>query len=260
MNNKRKSSFRTLILLAFMVLTLALCGYVVKTQSTNNLKQGKKAVNNSVKKNTTNNKASNNAKTNVSSNSKANIDKKAAANNQAKKEEVKNPLVTIEMEDGAKIKVELYPKTAPNTVKNFISLVKKGFYNGLIFHRVIPGFMIQGGDPEGTGIGGPGYSIKGEFSANNFDNPLKHVRGVISMARTNEPDTAGSQFFIMVKDSPFLDGQYAAFGKVTEGMQEADKIVNAPRDGNDKPLKDEKMKKVTVDTFGINYGEPEIIK
>lgn len=169
----------------------------------------------------------------------------------------KNPIVTIEMEDGQKILVELYPKIAPNTVKNFISLVKKGFYNGLTFHRVIPDFMIQGGDPEGTGRGGPGYSIKGEFSANGFTNDLKHERGVISMARTDIPDSAGSQFFIMVKATPDLDGNYAAFGKVIKGMEEVDKIVNVQRDGNDKPLQPQKMKKVTVDTFGFNYGEPE---
>lgn len=171
----------------------------------------------------------------------------------------KDPIVTIEMEDGQKIKVELYPKTAPNTVKNFVSLVKKGFYNGLIFHRVIPGFMIQGGDPTGTGSGGPGYSIKGEFSSNGFTNNLKHERGVISMARTNQPDSAGSQFFIMVETTPSLDGDYAAFGRVVQGMEEVDKIVSVQRDANDKPLKPQKMKKVTVDTFGVNYGEPEKI-
>lgn len=185
---------------------------------------------------------------------------KAAANNASTNNNGKNPLVTIEMEDGSKIKIELYPNVAPNTVKNFISLVNQGFYDGLIFHRVIPGFMIQGGDPEGTGAGGPGYSIKGEFQANNFKNDLKHQRGVISMARTDKPDTAGSQFFIMVKDTAQLDGQYAAFGKVTEGMEEVDKIVAAPRNKQDKPQNDQKMKKVTVDTFGVNYGKPDVIK
>lgn len=168
----------------------------------------------------------------------------------------KNPIVTIVMEDGQKITVELYPSIAPNTVRNFVSLVKKGFYNGLIFHRVIPGFMIQGGDPSGDGSGGPGYSIKGEFSSNGFANDLKHTRGVISMARTSVPDSAGSQFFIMVNDTPSLDGQYAAFGKVLSGMDEVDKIVSVERDAADKPLTAQKMKKVTVDTFGVNYGDP----
>lgn len=168
----------------------------------------------------------------------------------------KDPVVTIEMADGQKITVELYPKVAPNTVRNFISLINKGFYNGLIFHRVIPGFMIQGGDPSGDGSGGPDYSIKGEFSSNGFTNDLKHTRGVISMARASMPDSAGSQFFIMAADTPSLDGDYAAFGKVLSGMDEVDKIVSAPRDGNDKPLTPQVMKKVTVDTFGVKYGDP----
>lgn len=166
-----------------------------------------------------------------------------------------NPIVTIELENEGIIKLELYPEIAPNTVNNFLSLVKKGYYDGLTFHRVIPGFMIQGGCPNGTGAGGPGYVIKGEFSNNGFDNPLKHERGVISMARTNFPDSAGSQFFIMVKDSSFLDKQYAAFGKVTEGMEEADKIVAVDTDRNDKPLTPQIMKKVTVDTFGVVYDD-----
>lgn len=166
-----------------------------------------------------------------------------------------NPIVTIELENEGVIKLELYPEIAPNTVNNFLSLVKKGYYDGLTFHRVIPGFMIQGGCPNGTGTGGPGYVIKGEFSNNGFDNPLKHERGVISMARTNFPDSAGSQFFIMVKDSPFLDKQYAAFGKVIEGMEEADKIVEADTDRNDKPLSPQVMKKITVDTFGVTYDD-----
>lgn len=168
-----------------------------------------------------------------------------------------NPVVTIEMENGKQIKVELYPEIAPNTVKNFISLANKGFYDGLTFHRVIPGFMIQGGCPEGTGMGGPGYCIKGEFSGNRFTNDLAHDRGVISMARARIPDSAGSQFFIMTEKSPHLDGQYAAFGKVTEGMEEVDRIVNSERDYRDKPNEDQKMKKVTVETFGVEYGEPE---
>lgn len=171
----------------------------------------------------------------------------------------KNPIVTIETENGSTIKIELYPEIAPNTVKNFISLVNSGYYNGLIFHRVIPGFMIQGGCPEGTGMGGPGYSIKGEFSGNGFDNPLKHDRGVISMARSARPDSAGSQFFIMVEKSPHLDGQYAAFGKVIEGMEEADRIVAVKRDYNDRPREEQRMKTVTVDTFGEDYGDVEKI-
>ncbi|NLL31391.1 MAG: peptidylprolyl isomerase [Clostridiales bacterium] len=172
---------------------------------------------------------------------------------------MKNPIVTISMEDGGVIKAELYPEVAPNTVKNFISLINKGFYDGIIFHRVIPGFMIQGGCPQGTGMGGPGYSIKGEFSRNGFKNDLKHTRGVLSMARTMIPDSAGSQFFIMVEDAPHLDGQYAAFGKVIEGIEVADKIVASKRDYNDRPYEDQKMVKVTVETFGENYEEPEII-
>ena len=172
----------------------------------------------------------------------------------------KNPVVTIAMEDGSIIKVELYPDIAPNTVRNFVNLVHSEFYNGLIFHRVIPGFMIQGGDPDGTGTGGPGYAIKGEFSANNFSNTLKHVRGVISMARSADLNAAGSQFFIMVKADSELDGQYAAFGKVTQGMETVDKIVSVEKDTNDKPKKEQKMKKVTVDTFGVTYGKVEKVK
>ena len=168
-----------------------------------------------------------------------------------------NPIVTIEMEDGGVMKAELYPDVAPNTVNNFISLVQKGYYDGLIFHRVIPGFMIQGGCPDGTGMGGPGYSIKGEFTGNGFQNDLVHARGVLSMARTMAPDSAGSQFFVMVEKAPHLDGQYAAFGKVIEGMEVADAIVSAKRDWNDKPRQPQRMKKVTVDTFGVDYPEPE---
>ncbi|MBS6348256.1 MAG: peptidylprolyl isomerase [Oscillospiraceae bacterium] len=168
-----------------------------------------------------------------------------------------NPIVTIEMEDGGVMKAELYPDVAPNTVNNFISLIQKGYYDGLTFHRVIPGFMIQGGCPDGTGMGGPGYSIKGEFTGNGFQNNLVHDRGVLSMARTMAPDSAGSQFFVMVEKAPHLDGQYAAFGKVIEGMEVADAIVNAKRDWNDKPRQPQRMKKVTVDTFGVDYPEPE---
>ena len=168
-----------------------------------------------------------------------------------------NPIVTIEMENGGVIKAELYPEVAPNTVNNFISLVRKGFYNGLTFHRVIPGFMIQGGCPDGTGMGGPGYSIKGEFTRNGFQNNLVHDRGVLSMARTMRPDSAGSQFFVMVEKAPHLDGEYAAFGKVIEGMEVADAIVHTQRDYNDKPLAAQRMRAVTVDTFGVDYPEPE---
>ena len=168
-----------------------------------------------------------------------------------------NPEAIIEMENGDVMKLELYPDIAPNTVRNFISLANKGFYDGVIFHRVIPGFMIQGGEPQGVGVGGPGYSIKGEFKANGFENNLKHTKGVISMARSMSPNSAGSQFFIMVADSPHLDGQYAAFGKVTEGIEAAEKIVAVKRNRSDKPLEDQRMKKITVDTKGIEYGEPE---
>lgn len=172
---------------------------------------------------------------------------------------MQNPIVTIDTGHETKIKIELYPDIAPNTVKNFISLVKKGFYDGVIFHRVIPGFMIQGGDPQGIGIGGPGYHIPGEFARNGFKNDLKHTRGVISMARSGHPDSAGSQFFIMVEDAPHLDGQYAAFGKVTEGMEEADRIVSVKRNRMDKPFEDQTMVKVTVETFGVDYDEPETL-
>ena len=169
---------------------------------------------------------------------------------------MKNPVVTITMVDGDQMKAELYPEIAPNTVNNFISLIKKGFYNGVIFHRVIPGFMIQGGDPQGVGMGGPGYCIKGEFSDNGFQNDLKHTKGILSMARSMDPNSAGSQFFIMVADSPHLDGQYAAFGKIIEGIEVADKIVAAKRDHNDKPFEAQRMLEVTVDTFDEEYQEP----
>lgn len=158
-----------------------------------------------------------------------------------------NPIVTIEMENGGVIRAELYPEVAPNTVRNFVSLVQKGFYNGTIFHRVIPGFMIQGGDPKGNGTGGPGYTIKGEFAANGVENPIKHVRGVISMARAQDPDSAGSQFFIMHEDAPHLDGQYAAFGHVVEGMEVVDEIASVRRDMNDRPVKPVRMAKVTIE-------------
>lgn len=168
-----------------------------------------------------------------------------------------NPIVTFEMENGDIIKAELYPEIAPNTVNNFISLINNGFYDGLIFHRVIKGFMIQGGDPEGTGMGGPGYGIKGEFASNGFKNDLAHEAGVLSMARSMMPNSAGSQFFIMHKDSPYLDGDYAAFGKVTDGMDVVDKIAESKTDRSDRPLDEVKIKKVTVDTFGEDYPEPE---
>ena len=168
-----------------------------------------------------------------------------------------NPIVTFEMENGTIMKAELYPEVAPNTVNNFISLVKKGFYDGLIFHRVIPGFMIQGGCPDGTGMGGPGYSIKGEFSQNGFKNDLKHTEGVLSMARAMDPNSAGSQFFIMHKTSPHLDGSYAAFGKLIEGMDVVNEIASVPTDYMDRPIVGCVMKKVTVDTQGVDYPEPE---
>ncbi len=168
-----------------------------------------------------------------------------------------NPIVTIEMENGSVMKAELFPQIAPNTVNNFISLIQRGYYDGIIFHRVIPGFMIQGGDPQGTGTGGPGYCIRGEFSHNGFANDLKHTKGILSMARTMVPDSAGSQFFIMHETAPHLDGEYAAFGQVTEGLDVIDAIANTDRDWNDKPLTEQKMKRVTVETFGVDYPEPE---
>ena len=168
-----------------------------------------------------------------------------------------NPIVTFTMENGDVIKAELYPDIAPISVNNFISLINKNFYDGLIFHRVIRGFMIQGGDPEGTGMGGPGYSIKGEFAANGVENNLKHTEGVLSMARSMMPNSAGSQFFIMHKNAPHLDGSYAAFGKVIEGMENVNKIAETPTDYSDRPLEDQKIKSVTVETFGVTYPEPE---
>ena len=177
-----------------------------------------------------------------------------------------NPIATITMEDGGVIKLELYPEIAPNTVKNFIHLANSGFYDGVIFHRVIEGFMIQGGDPDSRGTGGPGYRIKGEFSNNNHKNDLSHERGVISMARQGNPyfpasayNTAGSQFFIMHADSDFLDGDYAAFGKVIEGMDVVDRIATTETDGSDRPLETQTMQNVRVDTFGVDYGEPDRI-
>ena len=170
-----------------------------------------------------------------------------------------NPIVTFEMENGDIMKVELYPEIAPNTVNNFISLVQKGYYDGLIFHRVIRGFMIQGGCPEGIGTGGPGYHIKGEFTQNRFNNDLKHTEGVLSMARAMHPDSAGSQFFIMHKNSPHLDGAYAAFGKITEGMDVVNKIAAVRTDYRDRPMEKQMMKKVTVETFGVEYPEPETV-
>ena len=168
-----------------------------------------------------------------------------------------NPVVTITMDNGDVMKAELYPEIAPNTVNNFISLVKKGFYDGLIFHRVINGFMIQGGCPDGNGMGGPGYSIKGEFAQNRFKNDLKHTAGVLSMARAMHPNSAGSQFFIMHKDAPHLDGAYAAFGKITEGMDVVNRIAEEDTDYSDRPLDEQKIKSMTVETFGVDYPEPE---
>lgn len=171
--------------------------------------------------------------------------------------EKKNPIVTLEISELGDIEIELYPDVAPNTVRNFISLVEEGYYDGIIFHRVIPGFMVQGGDPTGTGTGGPGYAIKGEFLQNGFPNQLKHDRGVISMARTSAPNSAGSQFFIMVEKSPHLDGAYAGFGQVVKGMEIVDLIVQAERNSMDKPLDDQKITKATVETFGVEYPEPQ---
>lgn len=174
-----------------------------------------------------------------------------------KGENMKNPVVTITMDNGDVMKAELYPEIAPNTVNNFISLVRKGFYNGLIFHRVINGFMIQGGCPEGSGMGGPGYSIKGEFSQNGFSNPMKHTEGVLSMARSMNPDSAGSQFFIMHKVSPHLDGSYAPFGKITEGMEIVNKIALVKTDYNDRPMEEQKIQSMTAEVFGEEYPVPQ---
>ena len=171
-----------------------------------------------------------------------------------------NPIVTIEMQDGGVIKAELYPDIAPQSVRNFVTLIKQGFYDGLIFHRVISGFMIQGGDPDGNGTGGPGYHIYGEFRQNGFDNRLKHTRGVLSMARAMMPNSAGSQFFLMHEDAPHLDGGYAAFGKVIEGMDVVDRIANTRTGANDRPISPQVMKKVTVETFGEEYPEPKHYK
>lgn len=187
-------------------------------------------------------------------------DSGTTTNNGSSNSGTTKPIVTIEMDSGKTIKIELYPEVAPNTVNNFISLVSKGFYDGTIFHRVIPGFMIQGGDPDGVGTGGPGYSIAGEFSSNGFTNDLKHTPGVISMARSSSPNSAGSQFFIMVADYPSLDGQYASFGKVIEGLEVVNEIVNLETDTSYHPDVEPAMTKVTVDTKGVKYPEPEIIK
>lgn len=170
-----------------------------------------------------------------------------------------NPVITFQMEDGGIFKAELYPDIAPNTVHNFLSLVNKGFYNGLIFHRVIKGFMIQGGCPNGNGMGDPGYSIKGEFSQNGFDNDLKHTPGVLSMARSMHPDSAGSQFFVMHETSPHLDGSYAAFGKIIEGIEVVNAIAETPTDYDDRPMTPQVMKSVTAETFGVDYPEPETL-
>ncbi len=170
---------------------------------------------------------------------------------------MQNPVITIEMENGDVMKAELYPEVAPNTVNNFLSLVNKGFYDGLIFHRVIRGFMLQGGCPQGTGMGGPGYTIKGEFTHNGFRNDLAHTEGVLSMARAMNPDSAGSQFFIMHKAAPHLDGEYAAFGQIIEGMDVVNKIAGVRTDYSDRPLKDQRIRKITAETFGVSYPEPE---
>ncbi|APH04806.1 peptidylprolyl isomerase [Bacillus weihaiensis] len=192
---------------------------------------------------------------------KEEIKSKTEGENQAQPETIEqNPIVTMTMENDESIKIELYPMIAPNTVNNFISLAESGFYDGLLFHRVIPNFMIQGGDPNGNGTGGPTYSIKGEFSSNGFENNVKHERGIISMARSQAPDSAGSQFFIMVEDTSSLDGDYAAFGKVIEGMETVDSIVSVKTNDSDKPIEEQKIKEVTVDTFGIDYPEPEKLK
>lgn len=205
-----------------------------------------------------NNAAGNgNSSTGAGSEATAAPQESAAATEGVPSATASHPVVTIEMDNGAVIKAELYPEVAPNTVNNFISLIKKGFYDGTIFHRVIPGFMIQGGDPDGTGMGGPDYSIAGEFNNNGFTNNLLHTEGVLSMARSKDMNSAGSQFFIMAAASPSLDGDYAAFGKVTEGLEAVQAIVSLPRGKNDRPDQPPVMKKVTVDTLGVTYPEPQ---
>lgn len=245
--NRVKPLYITIVLVLFFAMILAGCGSkVTKEDNTNDANTASEQANN---------------QTNEAAPKESNITDEAPVTTSKNKEGNQNPLVMIEMENGDVINVELYPDIAPNTVNNFISLVKSGFYDGLIFHRVIPGFMIQGGDPLGLGYGGPGYGIKGEFNNNDFENNLSHERGVISMARSDHPDSAGSQFFIVVEDSSFLDGNYAAFGKVLSGMEAADTIVNVERNlQNDKPEQDQVMKKVKVNTFGVDYPEPEVIK
>lgn len=185
---------------------------------------------------------------------------RAGSEHRSARHEGVGSLVTIEMDSGAKIEIELYPDVAPNTVYNFVSLARQGFYDGTIFHRVVPGFVIQGGDPQGLGTGGPGYFIRGEFAANGFPNRLSHTRGVVSMARAQHPDSAGSQFFIVVQDATFLDGQYAAFGRVVSGMEEVDRIAALPRDGRDRPLNPPRMVRVTVDPTEMEFPEPETIR
>lgn len=209
-----------------------------------------------------NNNAAGNGSSNAAGNAASPAPQKsaAAATEGVPSATASHPVVTIEMDNGGIIKAELYPEVAPNTVNNFISLIQKGFYDGTIFHRVIPGFMIQGGDPDGTGTGGPGYSIAGEFTANGFTNNLQHTQGVLSMARSQDMNSGGSQFFIMAAAYPSLDGQYAAFGKVTEGQDVVDAIVNLPRDSSDRPDQPPVMKKVTVDTLGVTYPEPEKVQ
>ena len=188
------------------------------------------------------------------------MEEEVVSNENYEENVTENPIVTITMDSGERIVIELVPKVAPNTVANFVTLVQEGFYDGTIFHRVIPGFMVQGGDPTGTGMGGPSYSIAGEFTSNGFENLLAHERGVVSMARAQNPDSAGSQFFIMVETATHLDGEYAAFGKVLEGMEVVDKIVSVERGENDKPLQEQKMKSVVVDTKGFTYPKPMTIK
>ncbi|WP_339804168.1 peptidylprolyl isomerase [Paenibacillus sp. FSL R5-0744] len=209
---------------------------------------------------TNNNASRNNGSSSGAAGNNASSETNAAANEGLPSATASHPIVTIEMDNGGIIKAELYPEVAPNTVNNFISLIQKGFYDGTIFHRVIPDFMIQGGDPDGTGMGGPGYSIAGEFSGNGFTNNLLHTEGVLSMARSQAPDSAGSQFFIMDAAYPSLDGSYAAFGKVTEGMDVVKSIVSLKRDGSNRPEEPPVMKKVTVDTLGVTYPEPQKVQ
>ncbi|MDQ0193937.1 peptidylprolyl isomerase [Paenibacillus wynnii] len=250
----RKKSTLLLMMMCLLLVIVAGCGNKPSNNSSNN----ETANSNSGTNNGTSSGAAGNAAGNEAS--PAPQETAAAPAEGVPSETASHPVVTIEMDNGGIIKAELYPEVAPNTVNNFISLIQKGFYNGTIFHRVIPGFMIQGGDPDGTGMGGPGYGITGEFSSNGFVNNLLHTEGILSMARSQDANSAGSQFFVMTAVAPHLDGEYAPFGKVTEGLEVVSSIVNLPRDSSDRPDQPPVMKKVTVDTLGVTYPEPQKVQ